>query len=49
MQELNDGCSLGIDGNRSFGVLWLLFLTGSLESLQGESSWSGEACGAGVL
>lgn len=24
MRELNDGRSLGIDGNRSFGVLWLL-------------------------
>lgn len=36
MQELNDGCSLGIDGNKPFGVLRLLFLTGSLESLQGE-------------
>lgn len=36
MQELKDVCSLGIDGNRSLGVLWLLHLTGSLESLQGE-------------
>lgn len=36
MQELNDGCSLGINGNRSFGILWSLCLAGSLEIVQGE-------------
>lgn len=36
MQELNGGCSLGFNGNRSFGILQLLYLAGSLEIMQGE-------------
>lgn len=41
MQELNDGCSLGINGNVSFGVLWFLCLAGSLENFR-DCSQSGE-------
>lgn len=36
MQELNGGCSLGFNGNRSSGILPLLYLAGSLEIMQGE-------------
>lgn len=36
MQELNGGCSLGISGNRYFGILQLLYLASSLEIMQGK-------------
>lgn len=36
MQELNGGCSLAINRNRSFGILQFLYLAGSLEIMQGE-------------